>query len=322
VKQRAEREIDRGRLQNEAVVDIDGPGAVDGELDVEGQDPRGVYPEDPSCPASAFVSGSLLISMLTYSGIDTSHAGLTGRLSLGKEWWVSPSWSLGLAGEVLLGRMQSVKVGYPGESVEYTTEGFSLRFSSSFSYPPGPAPEAPPPDEPAPSVAGERVHDGLYVNARLGVGMLYVKTPEGDTISGSSYPLALAAGFSLTGGLVLFGEFYRESVMNPLIGVTHLANLDLQGAGAGAKYYFMPRNIFVSAAAIVTQVSLHNDAPSDPLFGAWEVSPWGFTGLLSAGKEWWLTSNWGLGFSVEGFLGRFSPYSAKGLSLLISASFN
>jgi len=69
------------------------------------------------------------------------------------------------------------------------------------------------------------------------------------------------------------------------------------------------------------------------MYGINETSNWGVTGQLSAGKEWWVSSNWGLGIAGELFLGRMAggsepgrtethPYTVKGFSLLVSASFN
>ena len=67
-------------------------------------------------PANLFLSSSLLFSLFHMGGDDGwSHWGVGGRFSMGKDWWVSPSWSLGLAGEVMWGHMQGNRTfGYPG----------------------------------------------------------------------------------------------------------------------------------------------------------------------------------------------------------------
>jgi len=85
-------------------------------------------------PSNTFVSASLGTSQLTCrSGIpaDTRYGsclrsdwGLTGRLSLGKEWWVSSSVGIGIAGEAFLG--------FYSQPVSQTVGGFSLLTSASF----------------------------------------------------------------------------------------------------------------------------------------------------------------------------------------------
>jgi len=264
---------------------------------------------------NAFLTGSLLLSTLSYSEAEKSHWGVTGRFSFGQQWWISPNWSLGLAGEVLLGRMEGKNFGYPDESYTYTAKGFSLIFSSSFSYPP---PMAPSSADPSASASGEdHPHDGFYVNARLGIGWLWLK-PDGDyQISGSGYPLTLSAGCALTHRLVLAGEFYRTALLEPTTNGYNLANLDLKGFGAGLRYYLVPSNIFLSSSLLLSKVSYLNTR-----YGASTTSPGGYTGQFSIGKEWWISSAWGVGIAVEGLLGRMERYKVKGFSLLASASFN
>ena len=91
-------------------------------------------------PMNVFLSGSLLISWVKYTGIEMTHAGLTGRFSAGKEWWIAPSWTLGVAGEYLLGHMEGKSSGYPVATRDgFTATGYSLLVSSSFVFPPGPS---------------------------------------------------------------------------------------------------------------------------------------------------------------------------------------
>jgi hypothetical protein len=154
--------------------------------------------------------------------------------------------------------------------------------------------------------------------------------------SGLSTPFGLSAGIALTNSLVLFGEFYRALVPRGVDG--DFENFDLQGFGPGLKYYLMPINIFFSGSLLLSRVSLQNGYGGDarvPLIIS-ETSPWGVTGRISAGKEWWVSADWGLGIAGEFLLGRMSGsdpiptasgvgedrYTVKGVSLLASASFN
>lgn len=66
-------------------------------------------------PRSFFVSGSLSLARLNYQSMDsyfpdgstgdTSHWGAWARFAVGREWPVTPNWSVGMAGELQIGRM-------------------------------------------------------------------------------------------------------------------------------------------------------------------------------------------------------------------------
>ncbi len=60
----------------------------------------------------------------------------------------------------------------------------------------------------------------------------------------------------------------------------------------------------------------------DTIYGGESSSAWGLTGRFSVGKEWWVSSNWGLGLAGELLLGRMSDQSVSGASLFAVASFN
>lgn len=60
-------------------------------------------------PANVYVSGTLAASKLTVQKdgeqIAESDLGFGVSAQVGKEWWVSPSWGLGIAGQVFVGSM-------------------------------------------------------------------------------------------------------------------------------------------------------------------------------------------------------------------------
>jgi hypothetical protein len=284
-------------------------------------------------PASMFVSGSMLLSKLSYTGTERSHWGVTGRFSVGKEWWVSPNWSLGVAADVMLGRIDSKTFGSEGLSYEYTVKAFSLLFSSSFNYPSGSPPSAAKPGTlsgdsdpvtaPYESSAGYHTHDGFYLSARLGLGLLRVGLSGATAITGLGYPFALSAGFALTRSIVLFSEFYRASALDPSGGFK-VADIVLQGLGPGFKYYLMPKNIFLSSSLLISQITFNHSYLGDYRAGIGSTSstsPLGITGRISAGKEWWISGDWGLGIAAECLLGRMESM-AGGFSLVVSASYN
>jgi len=292
-------------------------------------------------PRSFFVSGSVLASRLTYDGTSdaiiynspfsmTSRLGAIARFSVGKEWVVSPDWTVGMVGELLLGKVGQGDSAY-GDGAN-VPRGFSLNVSGSYHSPierefNGSEGTDTPPIPPA----GFHTHDGLYLNASLGLGWLRAKyapsSSDWGSGSGSGLPAALSVGFAFANSLVLFAEFYEMQVRNPS-GDSEIVDLEWQGVGPGLKYYLMPVNIFLSSSLLVSQFTAHNSTPGDWRYGLNLVSDWGITGRFSLGKEWWISSNWGLGIAGEIVLGRMGggdeggSYSVKGLSLLASASFN
>jgi hypothetical protein len=294
-------------------------------------------------PKSFFVSGAVLASRLTYDGTsdaivndsafsETSHWGGIARFSVGKEWAVSSDWTVGIAGELLLGRMGQ------GDSSNgdgsYVPKGFSLLVAGSYHSPmkresDGSEGTGTPPIPPI----GYHTHDGLYLNASLGLGWLWVKSGDNTyaasvpELSGRGQPSSLAVGFAFAHSLVLFGEIYEMQVRHPS-GDPDLSDLEWQGFGPGLKYYLMPANVFVASSVLVSQLTIHNSESGDSRYGINRHSQWGIMGRFSLGKEFWASGNWGLGVAGEALFGRlggtngWGSYSIKGLSLLASASFN
>jgi hypothetical protein len=94
-------------------------------------------------PSNVFASCSVSLAQASYrngSPLDerygtneTSHWGVSGRLALGKEWWISNNWGLGLAGELQLGRMGSRTEPWETNGAShFTVKGFSLLATASF----------------------------------------------------------------------------------------------------------------------------------------------------------------------------------------------
>ena len=88
-----------------------------GDITIEGQDDDvsqnigavGAGVADYIMPANVYVSGALTFAQLTVSedGDTVAESDLGGALHLGvgKEWWVSDNWGLGLGAELALGRV-------------------------------------------------------------------------------------------------------------------------------------------------------------------------------------------------------------------------
>jgi hypothetical protein len=279
-------------------------------------------------PAGMFLSGALLVSRMEFQGDATSvHWGAGADLTFGKEWRVSDSAGLGIAAEALLARMGTERYG------QHFAERLSLLAFANFGYQrlAGERPDVIV-TEPNFGVPGRHTHDGLYVGARVGVGFLEVEgASDYEHISGWGAPFALSVGYAFARRLIVFGEFHQLGVRHPKTS-GYLTDLDLISVGPGLTYYVPGINAFASLSASLSQLGYRNSTPMDTRYGTNRTSDWGMTGRLCLGKEWWVSSHWGLGLGAEVLYGRMKGrpqvwqdgfhYTAKGFSLLATASFN
>jgi hypothetical protein len=285
-----------------------------------------------------FVAASTSISRLhidyTTWPDETSRWGVLGRLSVGRQWSASPNWSLGLAGELTYGRMAWADT-LPPLPGPYVAKGFSLLFSGAFGGATSGSAAGVVASEPISEGAdGVHAHDGFFLNASVGLGKLWLTGGYGDdAISGGARSLDLSAGYAVAGSLVLFGAFYEIFAPNPSFSRVPLADLELHGVGPGVRYYLPPFNVFFEGALLVSRIGYHDNFPGDGKYGVNETSDWRPTARASVGWEGWVSASWGLGIACEGLIGRLPSrlrptddsgpsYTVKGLSLLLSASFN
>ena len=198
--------------------------------------------------------------------------------------------------------------------------------------PDGAAASTPTEATPAPVTAAPSITPFKFqLDARLGLGGLWVPADQPSIASGVALPLALAAGVSLSNTLVAFAEL---SDTHLLLFDTAASNdtgaLDLYGAGLGVKAYLTPR-FFLSASASLARLQFQRGTAD------MEISHWGVLGRLSAGREWPLFATWSLAVAGEYQLGAMrsgglsgvdsapSPettYRPWGLSMLVLASYH
>lgn len=149
---------------------------------------------------------------------------------------------------------------------------------------------------------GVNQHDGFALQLDLGVGAMGSKA----TFSGSDWELSGTAGqFSIMAGgvvipdLIIGGRLWNAWVSSPdfKIGGQKVATVGgvtqrLTGIGLDITYYFMPINIYVSATPSIGILSVESGGSSGSTKN-------GFAFRLAAGKEWWVSDNWGVGFNVQ-----------------------
>lgn len=82
-------------------------------------------------PANAYVSATVAVTRLSLAldgDRETSEAGVGGRLGIGKEWWVSQHWGLGLVGHVTGSSNEFEDL----PASRFTTWGFGISFSATY----------------------------------------------------------------------------------------------------------------------------------------------------------------------------------------------
>ena len=93
-------------------------------------------------PINIFASASVLASQLRFGngspagdfyGVDyTTQWGTTGSFSVGKEWWLASDLGLGIAAEILYGRMKQRNEVWGTPPTIYTVKAISLIVSTSY----------------------------------------------------------------------------------------------------------------------------------------------------------------------------------------------
>jgi hypothetical protein len=86
-------------------------------------------------PSNFFVGGTLAVSRLTVqqNNQEVAHSGNGFGVSgmVGREWWVSENWGLGLAAQLYVGSIPD-NGGSSGSSTTWTTAGAMLGFSATY----------------------------------------------------------------------------------------------------------------------------------------------------------------------------------------------
>ncbi len=150
-------------------------------------------------------------------------------------------------------------------------------------------------------------HDGFYLQMDAGLGALSSKSSTffdpffGDVdlaFSGTAGQFSLALGGALTPNFVLAGRFWGVTVTSPevklsgqKVNATDITQ-GLSGVGLDLTYYFMPVNIYLTATPSIGLLSLEQG-------GETYKTKNGFALRLAAGKEWWVSDNWGIGLNVQ-----------------------
>lgn len=270
-------------------------------------------------------------------GGETSQWGVGARVSAGREWAVSPKWSVGLGVEYQYGLVQTRGLN-PGLNDpldgRYSFNSLSLFAVAAFHQPAAAAAESFSSWEIAAGPAGPRAgfhtHDGFYLGAGLGPVWLRARNGlpnvSGDRLwSGLGTSLGVSAGYALAQRFVVFGEFSESQARNASDDLA-LKSIEWSGFGPGLRYYLMPANVFFSGALLLSKLSVYPGFGSRG-FDHW-TSDWGGVGQVAVGKEWWVLSDVGLGVAAMFAYGKVPATDGwlastfDDLSIVASVSYN
>ena len=176
---------------------------------------------------------------------------------------------------------------------------------------------------------GYHIHDSLFFRLTLGVGYARFKDdgPLGTSFKGDSRSGGISLGFTVIPNVVVFGEISGISLNNPTISAGNIKTRNTQisasGVGLGASYY-LPSNVYLGASFILSRIAGH--IGEDNI----DLSDVGLVVHANAGKELWVSDNWGLGLALQLSGGSISsgPDGGKinqgilGITLLATATFN
>jgi hypothetical protein len=149
------------------------------------------------------------------------------------------------------------------------------------------------------------IHEGFMLRFATGAGYSADTTNE----SGIMYEANAKVGFTLVRNLAVSVEFDFSVAFT---GSTHVRpNYFL---GPSLDYYFMPANVFVSVSLGYDQL----------WFGQYNVTRYGIAGIISIGKEWWVSEEWGVGLmlrnSLIGTIQGIDQFCYQG-ALMVSATY-
>jgi hypothetical protein len=182
---------------------------------------------------------------------------------------------------------------------------------------------------------GYHRHDGAYVRLQFGGGISSYKASANGTdvsITGGGYFFDFAVGGAVTDNVILFGELFiadadhPDGTVNGVSGGSVNGTLDVVGLGGGIAYYFPESNVYISGTIAAPKLEASdnsNNTTGTTNFGL------GFSGQV--GKEWWVSSDWGLGMAAQFIAARMKDrtditpaptWTTLQFGLLFSATYN
>jgi hypothetical protein len=185
---------------------------------------------------------------------------------------------------------------------------------------------------PGAEVSTDHRHLGFYFRPDLGFG--YVSMSETASgvdlkISGAAGVFGLHVGGAVQENLILGFHLYDAVITNPTFEAGGLSSTPgnssatLVAFGPELTYYVMPQNLYFSGTLALSKVTVDG-------LGQKGSTETGFGARVSLGKEWWVSSHWGLGLvghldyasNKDGGGAGAGTLQTLGASLAFSATYN
>jgi hypothetical protein len=122
-------------------------------------------------------------------------------------------------------------------------------------------------------------------------------------VSGFSGSFSLDVGAAPVDNLIIHARLSDMVIVEPNLtvggmdlGTARNTSLAVLLFGPALTYYFMPINIYLTGAIGVSNVQLDDSTDSS---GSSHASKAGLGLNIDAGKEWWVSNNWGLGAALR-----------------------
>lgn len=183
-----------------------------------------------------------------------------------------------------------------------------------------------------------QTHDGFFLNLSLGFGYQSFEYSASTKFApdleakGGATEFDIKLGGRIAPNTLLHATITGVSCMNDMDIIYEdekISTSDLSESmsllGIGVTYY-LPANFFVTASVGTAQFTNSDNTDNDnKVDGASET---GFGFQVGAGKEWWVSENWGLGVSAAFTYGSADDkhdagdMSAYGINVMFSATFN
>ncbi len=173
--------------------------------------------------------------------------------------------------------------------------------------PPGPQTAAPTPvaSMMVPVVPGAHTHDGFLLRFTPGIGAFGEAFSDSSSVSGAGVAGDLVIGGNVAPGVIIFGESASVFASDPTITLTDGSEITASGVTMNA--YFLGAGIAAySASNFFGQVAIGANWVAADGPGGSGSSDTGFATRFVAGKEWWVSDNWGLGLAAHLQYGRVS----------------
>jgi len=169
---------------------------------------------------------------------------------------------------------------------------------------------------------GPHEHDGLYFRFMMGAG--YAQTSSTNKVNKFQNQEISHFGEFQFGGTILkntilsvnFPVYFIPlpgglSLPNSMTGTGAASGVEsyIAAMGVGVTHYFMPVNIFISSSFYYSMTGVEYPGVSGD-----KNNTKGFAVGFSAGKEWWVSKEWGLGVALNFYYSRQNDLT-KGLDI-------